>query len=91
MVVASWRSMARGWESKAVESQIESAEAEHSASRRVQLSPEQLSRQRERESIELSRTRVLQDLASAINPKYRELLQRSLQYLNEQIATLDKT
>lgn len=81
--------MARGWESKAVESQIESAEAEHSRSRRVQVNQEQLTRQRERESIELSRTRVLQDLASAINPKYRELLQRSLQYLNDQIATLD--
>ncbi|MFL6351459.1 MAG: hypothetical protein ACJ74Z_06380 [Bryobacteraceae bacterium] len=82
--------MARGWESKAVESQIESAEAEHLASRRVQLSAEQLRKQRERESIELSRTRVLQDLTAAVNPKYRELLQRSLQYLNDQIATLDK-
>ncbi len=81
--------MARGWESKAVESQIESAEAENSVSKRVQFNPEQLSRQRERESIELSRTRVLQDLASAINPKYRELLERSLQYLNEKIAALD--
>ena len=81
--------MARGWESKAVESQIESAEADHSESKRVQLNPEQLSRQRERESIELSRTRVLQDLASAVNPKYRELLERSLQYLNEKIAALD--
>jgi hypothetical protein len=81
--------MARGWESKAVESQIESAEAENRPSRRVQLNPEQLSRQRERESIELSRTRVLQDLASAVNPKYRELLERSLQYLNEKLAALD--
>jgi hypothetical protein len=77
--------MARGWESKAVESQIESAEADHAESKRNQVNPEQLSRQRERESIELSRTRVLQDLASAVNPKYRE----SLQYLNEKIAALD--
>jgi hypothetical protein len=82
--------MARGWESKAVESQIESAEAENSRSRRVEVSAEQLTRQRERESIELSRTRVLQDLASAVNPKYRDLLQRSLQYLNEKLADLDK-
>jgi hypothetical protein len=81
--------MARGWESKAVESQIESAEADHSESKRNQVNPEQLRRQRERESIELSRTRVLQDLASAVNPKYRELLERSLQYLNEKIAALD--
>ncbi|MBV9304369.1 MAG: hypothetical protein JOY62_05780 [Acidobacteriaceae bacterium] len=81
--------MARGWESKAVESQIESAEAEHRGARAARITAEQLSRQRERESIELSRTRVLQDMQSASNPKYRELLQRSLDYLNEKIAALD--
>ncbi len=81
--------MARGWESKAVESQIEAAEASASRSKRAQVSPEQLRGERERESIELSRTRVLQDLASATNPKYRALLERSLQYLNEKIAALE--
>jgi hypothetical protein len=81
--------MARGWESKAVESQIESAEADSSSSKRAQLSPEQIRRERELESIELSRTRVLQDLAIAVNPRYRELLERSLQFLDERIAAIN--
>jgi hypothetical protein len=80
--------MARGWESKAVESQIEAAETRGSRSGAVQLSAEQLLVQRERESIELSRTRVLQDLDSATNPKYRDLLQRSLRYLDEKLQAL---
>lgn len=82
--------MARGWESKAVESQIEAAEARTSRSRLAHISAEQLRMQRERESIELSRTRVLQDLAAANNPKYRDLLSRSLKYLDEKLETLNE-
>jgi hypothetical protein len=80
--------MARGWESKAVESQIEAAETRAAHSRGTPLSPEQLRVERERESLELSRTRVLQDLAAAMNPKYRELLRRSLNFLEEKLAAL---
>ena len=80
--------MSRGWESKSVESQIEAAEEQRARLRSVAPSQEQIGRQRERESIELSRTRVLQDLASATNPKYRELLERSLRYLDEKLSTL---
>lgn len=80
--------MARGWESKSVESQMEEAESRASLKAAPQLSPDQLRMQREGESLELSRTRVLQDLAAATNPKYRELLSRSLRYLDEKIAGL---
>ncbi len=80
--------MARGWESKAVESQIEAAETRASRNQQPQLSPDELRIERERESLELSRTRVLQDLAEAKNPKYRELLERSLHFLDEKIAGL---
>jgi hypothetical protein len=83
--------MARGWESKAVESQIESAEARDTRPSLNELSGAELSLQREREGLELSRTRVMQDLASAENPKYRELLGRSLGFLDEKLAALDKT
>jgi hypothetical protein len=82
--------MARGWESKAVESQIEAAESRNAHRTRPSLTPEQLNKQRERESLELSRTRVMQDLASASNPKYRALLERSLQYLDEKLSALDR-
>ena len=80
--------MARGWESKEVESQIEAAEARASASKKKRISDEELKRQREWEGLELSRTRVVQDLASAVNPKYREQLQRSLDHLDQKLAAL---
>ncbi len=82
--------MARGWESKAVESQIEAAETRNSRLAKAQASAEQIRLEREREGIELSRTRVLQDLASATNPKYRDLLRRSLEYLEGKLGELDK-
>jgi hypothetical protein len=83
--------VARGWESKSVESQMEAAEARPSRSSAARLSPDQIRIQSERESLELSRTRVLQDLAASTNPKYRELLNRSLSYLDEKIAGLLET
>jgi len=82
--------MARGWESKAVESQIEAAEARASRSSATRPTAEQIGLERERESLELSRTRVLQDLAGATNPKYRDLLNRSLQYLDEKLTALNE-
>lgn len=80
--------MARGWESKEIESQIEAAQARASHAHEPRVNPEELRRQRERESLELSRTRVMQDLAAARNPKYREILERSLRFLEEKIAAL---
>ena len=77
--------MARGWESKSVESQMEAAEERAALSKKAQLNLEQVARQRERDSLELSRTRVLQDLAAAQNQKYREQLQQSLKFLEDKI------
>lgn len=80
--------MARGWESKEIESQMEAAERRASEAQGRQLSAEELRIEKERESLELSRTRVMQDLAGAKNPKYREMLERSLRFLDEKIAGL---
>ena len=79
--------MARGWESKSVESQIESAQSE-SKSGSPRLTPEETARLRERESLELSRRRVLRDLDSAANPRYREILQSALAHLDRRLAEL---
>ena len=80
--------MARGWESKEVEMQIESARERLRRPNTPLPTPEQIARQREQESIELSRCRVLEDMASSSNPKYRELLQRSLEFLDAKLARL---
>lgn len=81
--------MARGWESKSVESQMESA-AEHrkAVAAAAGVSTQQIALERERESLELSRTRVLHDLEHASNPNYREQLQAALGYLESKLAGL---
>ncbi len=81
--------MARGWESKAVESQIESAEERITQTRTAQVNSERLQLERERESVELSRSRVRHDMATATHSKYREILQRSLEHLDNKIAMIN--
>ena len=80
--------MARGWESKSVESQIEMAETDKAARAATRSSKEQLERQRRRESLELSRRRVLNDLAACRNPRYRTVLEAALAHLDNEIQAL---
>jgi hypothetical protein len=79
--------MARGWESKSVEEQMEAAADRATLAKTQRLNEADIAAQKERESLELSRTRVMHDLAAATNPKYREILQRSLDFLDEKLAT----
>jgi FtsZ-binding cell division protein ZapB len=78
--------MARGWNSKAVEEQMDIAESKEAESELPQLTPERQQRLRERESLELSRSRVQQELAAATHPHYRTSLQAALGYLEDKIA-----
>ena len=80
--------MARGWESKSVESQIESAAASDVNFNGNHKTPEQLERERQREGFELSRTRVLHDLSTATHQRYRESLELALKFLDDKIAAL---
>jgi hypothetical protein len=81
--------MARGWESKSVESQTEAAEAGRAAVRVRKTAPaEPLELIRKRESLLLSRTRVTREMEAAQNPRYRTLLEKSLRDLNAQLAAL---
>jgi len=79
--------MARGWESKSVQSQIESAKARQGTPR-VKLSPEQLEIEKKRDSLLLHRTRVLNDLESCANVRYRKTLEDGLAYLESQLTQL---
>ena len=80
--------MARGWESKSIEDQIETAEAMKSREHEVRLTEEQIRVLRERESLELSRTRVLRDLATVTHERYREQLKSALKHLDDRLAEL---
>ena len=78
--------MARGWESKSVEQQ--QAEALSSSKARVALSPEQKAMERNKEAVRLARSRVLQQLTTVQNPHHRQMLEKALVDLNEQLARL---
>lgn len=77
--------MARGWESKSVEAQQEDATTK-SDKPKIRLSAEAAARQRDRETLRLSRQRVLQQLEITQNPKHRDLLQRELAVLDERLS-----
>jgi hypothetical protein len=83
--------MARGWESKSVESQIESAELRRNQAHAVSLTPEQIQWKQEWDSLQMARTRILHDLETSKNPRYREILYRSLQHLDDKLADLVAT
>jgi hypothetical protein len=78
--------MARGWESKSVESQMDSAAEDAALAHRIRKTPEQVDRESKLHALMLSRTRVLNDLKSALNPRYRVQLAQALAYLDQQIA-----
>jgi hypothetical protein len=79
--------MARGWESKSVESQMEAAESRQAALKVIH-SEEEIRQIRERESLELSRKRVLQDLEAARHPRHRQQLEAALAHLENRLKQL---
>jgi len=80
--------MARGWESKSVATQIDMAENRTAVARAKVLSEESLDLLRKKESILMSRTRVVRDLENAQNPRYRAVLSKALKDLDAQLSTL---
>jgi hypothetical protein len=78
--------MARGWESKSVEAQLDEAAAARQAAPKVVLTGEEAERLRRHELLIMSRQRTRQLLDSARNERYRQLLEEELRALDEQIA-----
>jgi hypothetical protein len=81
--------MARGWESKSVESQIESAVTQVRPPLDEQITTEQLELLRKKESLNLSRTRVLRELEASRNPRYRNMMEKALADLNSELGRLE--
>jgi len=80
--------VARGWESKSVESQMEAAAAGKARAQAVKIDAVEAERLRQRESLILSRTRVLHDLKHAQNPGYRDILTAALKHLDDKLSKL---
>lgn len=82
--------MARGWESKGIESQIQESELKASRSQKAPLTPEQIEKHRRKQVLLLSRKRVEKDLQSSSDPRYRDQLNRALADLDAQLSALQE-
>lgn len=74
--------MARGWESKSVESQ-QSEDFDHD---RPRQSPDEAERSRKREGLELSRRRITTELERSSSPVHRAALENALKYLDDELG-----
>ncbi len=78
--------MARGWESKSVEMQIE--EANNPAEGVGANSVEDVRLRSRREGLMLHRSRILQEIGSARNPRYLKMLEETLAHLELELQSL---
>jgi hypothetical protein len=78
--------MARGWESKSIESQQADAAADRG--KKAALSPEALAAESRRRELTLARARVAADLERASVAAHRQMLRRALADLDARIAAL---
>lgn len=78
--------MARGWDSKSVEDQIQAFTVEAAVRSDDSLSAERLQVQRKRSSLLLSRASTAKQLETSTNERYSELLRRTLVALDTQLA-----
>jgi len=78
--------MARGWESKSVEEQQAAAGTKNESKQR--LTREQAALKQQKDSIHLSRQRILQQLESVQNPRHRQMLDTALAELDDRLARL---
>jgi hypothetical protein len=79
--------VARGWESKSVEAQQAEA-SDPSSKKRAKLSAAEAANLREKESLRLSRQRVVQQLQVSQNPRHRAALEQALADLDAKLAAL---
>ena len=78
--------MARGFESKSVESQQE--EAQRSRTVRPPVTPEEQARQTRRAGLELALAQTQSEMTAACRPAHREMLKLRLEAIQAQIRDL---
>ncbi len=80
--------MARGWESKSIEDQID-ARIDAADRRKSQAArPRATSKDIERESLQLQRKRVASLIEQSRNPRFVDQQRKALAYLDEKLKTL---
>ncbi len=80
--------MSRGHEVKSVQEAWLDAEAAKDAKKKPRKSAEQIEAEKRRESIELSRTRILRELEETKSERRREQLRAALEHLEKELREL---
>jgi len=80
--------MARGWESKDVESQIQVADLPKSNPNAGNKSDAQVRHEQGKKDLELSRVRILNELQAATHPQHRKSLEAGLAHLDAKISEM---
>jgi hypothetical protein len=83
--------MAKGWESKAVEAQVEDSKTKTPGKSQTQLTPAQVEVRRRRQVLLLSRTRVQRNLEMSQHERYTEQLNRALADIDAQLSALEES
>jgi hypothetical protein len=79
--------MARGWESKSVESQMEEGGRRESRDTRNR---DDVERNRKRESLEMSRRSIAHDLETARTETHRAALENALNFIEGELKKLER-
>ena len=81
--------MARGWESKSVEAQMDEAEKARETRLRRPPTPAEIERNGKRDGLMLSRARTLEALQHTCDERYRALLEKTLEHLHAQLKQIE--
>jgi hypothetical protein len=81
--------MARGWESKSIEAQMDQAEKARETRLRRPPTPAEIERNAKRDGLMLSRARTLEALQHTCDDRYRGLLEKTLEHLDTQLKQVE--
>ena len=81
--------MARGWESKDVESRQEQFERQRESSKHATETPEQQRKRQHHDVMLLERIRLQRELRSARNPRFRGQLEKALAFVENELKKFE--
>jgi len=80
--------MARGWESKGVESQMEASQSSREESAKKRLTPELAEAQRRKHTLALARNHLQHQLQVSEHPRHRQMIENALTDVDRQLSEL---
>ena len=81
--------MARGWESKSVEAQVEEANSGQNAAGKRPLTDDEKIVRRERDSLKLAHAYVRRQIEASTNERYTESLRKALTEIEQKLKRLE--